>query len=108
MELQFKIKFEQTTGGPDEDGIEPPITDKTTWMSVDHPFDISLWCFDHTDTWKIFVMSKEDGHWINKQFDTAIDAKWWCGHNLSLENMAKFALKSQEFRHTFVDQKKVA
>mgnify|MGYP003640884264 CR=1 FL=1 len=33
MELQFKIKFEQTTGGPDEVGIEPPITGKTTWMS---------------------------------------------------------------------------
>tara|TARA_R110002051_G_scaffold127171_1_gene200809 strand:- start:628 stop:957 length:330 start_codon:yes stop_codon:yes gene_type:complete len=109
MELQFKIKFEQTTGGPDEVGIEPPITGKTTWMSVDHPFDIFIsWCFNRNGTWKVFVMSEGEGHWINKEFDTSVEAKWWCGKNLSFENMARLAVKSEEFRHTFVDQKKVA
>tara|TARA_R110002020_G_C16175009_1_gene764347 strand:+ start:574 stop:915 length:342 start_codon:yes stop_codon:yes gene_type:complete len=103
---QFKIKFEQKTGGPDEDGIEPRVTDKTTWMSVDHPFDIIIeWTFGRNGTWKVFVMSEGNCHWINKQFDTSIDARWWCDRNLSLENMAKFAVQSQEFRHKFVDQK---
>ena len=53
-------------------------------------------------------MSEGEGHWINKEFDTSVEAKWWCGKNLSFENMARLAVKSEKFRHTFVDQKKVA
>ena len=107
MELQFKIKFEQIQQLADEDGWVEPITDKTTWTSINHPFNISVGSFAN-EVWKVAVCSGSTLHWINREFDTATEAKLWCNVNLSFENMARLAVKSEEFRRTFVDQKKVA
>ena len=107
MELQFKINFEQIHQLADEDGWVEPITDKTTWTSINHPFNISVESFAN-EVWRVSVCSDLDLHWINREFDTATEAKLWCNVNLSFENMARLAVKSEKFRHTFVDQKKVA
>ena len=107
MELQFKINFEQIQQLADEDGWVEPITDKTTWTSTNHPFNISVGSFAN-EVWRVAVCSDLDLHWINREFDTAAEAKLWCNVNLSFENLARLAVKSEKFRHAFVDQKKVA